>query len=173
MKGLWALVHQKGNRPLLGWLEGGLALIFFSLSSTSFAQFSVSQFSPSPSYSISAGPMMISDFNGDGMSDVIQVDRADVAHLIEGQLTASILICSLSDTPALEDCNHSNAVSVLDMREPFNNPIMCMMHGQAFLAGTEIGRRLEADERVKIICTRRISKLSRPAFGRVERPDEK
>ena len=75
MKGLWTLVHQKGNRPLLGWLEGGLALIFFSFSSSSFAQFSVSQFSPWSSYSISAGSMVMGDFNGDGKADVIHVDR--------------------------------------------------------------------------------------------------
>jgi hypothetical protein len=28
------------------------------------------------------------------------------------------------------------------------------MHGQAFLAGIEIGRQLAADERVKVTCSR-------------------
>jgi hypothetical protein len=72
-----------------------------------------------------------------------------------GPLSASVLVCSLSNTPALADCDRSNAVSVLDLREPFDSPIMCMMHGQAYLAGTEIGRQLAADEHVKIVCSRR------------------
>src|SRR6516225_9122978 len=81
MKGLWTFVHRKSNGPLLGWLEGGLALILFSLSSSSLAQFSVSQFSPPPPCSISDGPLMIGDFNGNGMSDVIHMDSAGHGHV--------------------------------------------------------------------------------------------
>lgn len=66
-----------------------------------------------------------------------------------------VLVCSLSNTPALADCDRSSAVSVLDLREPFDSPMMCFMHGQAYLARTEIGRELEADKRVKIVCSRR------------------
>jgi hypothetical protein len=140
--------------------------------------FRVERFSPWPNYAVADGQWLTGDFNGDGSFDLLHgVQGTNYVNVwlsnLPSPLSASILICSLSKTPALGDCNRSNAVSVLDMREPFDNPIMCMMHGQAFLAGTEIGRRLEADERVKTICTRRISKLSRPAFGRVERPDEK
>jgi hypothetical protein len=52
---------------------GAAALILSSVSSPSLAQFSVVQFSPWPSYSMSAGPLMVGDFNGDGKLDVIHV----------------------------------------------------------------------------------------------------
>jgi hypothetical protein len=66
-------------------------------------------------------------------------------------LTAIILVCSIVITPELGDCNRANAVYVLQLPEA-GNPIMCMLHGQAYLAATVIGRELRADERVKIIC---------------------
>jgi hypothetical protein len=37
--------------------------------------------------------------------------------------------------------------------EQFGNPVTCVMHGQAYLAETEIGQ----DERVKIVCVRNAS----------------
>jgi hypothetical protein len=66
-------------------------------------------------------------------------------------LTAIILVCSVVITPDIGDCNRSNAVQVLQLSEA-GNPIMCMLHGQAYLAGTVMGRELRADERVKVIC---------------------
>jgi hypothetical protein len=57
-------------------------------------------------------------------------------------------------TPELRDCDRSNAVTVLQVPEAFGNPVMCMMHGQAYLAGTAIGRDLRVDERVKVLCIR-------------------
>jgi len=33
-------------------------------------------------------------------------------------------------------------------------PATCFMHAQAYLAGTSIGRELDANERVKIVCGR-------------------
>jgi len=66
-------------------------------------------------------------------------------------LTAIILVCSMTITPDIGDCNRLNAVAVLQLPEP-GNPIMCMLHGQAYLAATVIGRELRADERVKVIC---------------------
>jgi hypothetical protein len=80
MKGLWTFVHRKSSR-LLGWLEGGVALILFSSPSPLLAQFSVSQISPSPPYSTSAGSLMVGDFNGDGLSDVIQMDSSGHVHV--------------------------------------------------------------------------------------------
>lgn len=65
--------------------------------------------------------------------------------------TAIILVCSTAVTPDIGDCNRSNAVEVMQLAEP-GNPIMCMLHGQAYLAATVIGRELRADERVKVIC---------------------
>jgi len=42
------------------------------------------------------------------------------------------------------------------MRVPaeFASPITCLMHGQAYLAGTSIGEELSADDRVKVVCAR-------------------
>jgi hypothetical protein len=67
-------------------------------------------------------------------------------------LTALILICSLTSTPDLRDCSRANAVDVLITPVAFANPATCFMHGQAYLAGTSIGRDLTENERVKIVC---------------------
>jgi hypothetical protein len=42
------------------------------------------------------------------------------------------------------------------MRVPaeFGNPATCFMHAQAYLAGNSIGRDLDANERVRIVCLR-------------------
>ena len=61
---------------------GAAALILSSMSSPSLAQFSVSQFSPWSSYSISDGSMVMGDFNGDGKADVIHViENTDYVHV--------------------------------------------------------------------------------------------
>jgi hypothetical protein len=67
-------------------------------------------------------------------------------------LTALVLVCSLAVTPDLMSCNKDNAVSVTVVQEPTGNPTMCLMHGQAYLAETTMGRNLADDERVKVIC---------------------
>lgn len=67
-------------------------------------------------------------------------------------LTAVILICSLSTTPDIRDCSRSNAVDVLSMPESFQSPVTCLLHGQAYVAGTSLGRNLRSDEQVKVIC---------------------
>jgi hypothetical protein len=74
-------------------------------------------------------------------------------------LTAMILICSLTNTPNIEDCSRTNAVDVMWVPEIFSNPMTCFMHGQAYLAGTALGRDLGADERVKVVCTQRQAAL--------------
>lgn len=70
-------------------------------------------------------------------------------------LTAMILICSLATTPEITDCTRTNAVDVVWVPETFSNPVMCFMHGQAYLAGTSVGRDLAVDERVKVVCARK------------------
>jgi len=42
------------------------------------------------------------------------------------------------------------------MRVPseFGHPATCFMHAQAYLAGSSIGRELDANERVRIVCVR-------------------
>lgn len=70
-------------------------------------------------------------------------------------LTAMILICSLTNTPNLADCSRNNAVDVVWVPETFTNPVTCYMHGQAYIAGTAIGRNLTSDERVRVMCLRK------------------
>jgi FG-GAP-like repeat len=61
---------------------GAATLILLGSSSHSLAQFSISEFSPGPSYALSAGPMLIGDFNGDGKSDGIHfLSNADYAYV--------------------------------------------------------------------------------------------
>jgi len=38
--------------------------------------------------------------------------------------------------------------------EEFVMPIACLMHAQAYLAETSVGRELDADERVRVVCIR-------------------
>lgn len=69
-------------------------------------------------------------------------------------LTALILICSLTSVPDVAACSEDNALEVLRNPETFASPVTCLMHGQAYLANTEMGRDLNADEVVKVICVR-------------------
>jgi hypothetical protein len=69
-------------------------------------------------------------------------------------LTALVLICSLAVAPDVRDCSRVNATSVMRVPAEFANPVTCLMHGQAYLAGTSIGQELADNERVKIICAR-------------------
>ena len=78
-------------------------------------------------------------------------------------LTALILVCSVAVTPELRDCDRTNAIHLLQLPEETGNPLMCMMHGQAYLAGTAIGRELREDERVKVMCVRAASRPARDA----------
>jgi hypothetical protein len=69
-------------------------------------------------------------------------------------LTALVLICSVAVTPNPEDCTRNNATTVMRVPAEFGNPARCFMYAQAYLAGTSIGRELDANERVKVICVR-------------------
>jgi hypothetical protein len=69
-------------------------------------------------------------------------------------LTALVLVCSLAITPDLGSCDRDNAVSATRVPEEFGTPATCFMHGQAYLAQTELGRGLAEDERVKVVCAR-------------------
>ncbi len=79
-------------------------------------------------------------------------------------LTALVLVCSLAVTPDLAACDQANALDVMRAAEEFASPASCLMHGQALLAQTEIGRQLRNDERVKISCSRtsKIDSRARP-----------
>ncbi len=67
-------------------------------------------------------------------------------------LTALVLICSMAATPDLRACSGETAQNVIRVPEDSGNPAICLMHGQAYLAETELGQDLSADERVKIVC---------------------
>jgi hypothetical protein len=79
-------------------------------------------------------------------------------------LTALILVCSLAAVPDLGSCTENNAVEVIRDAETFVSPVTCLMHGQAYLAATALGRDLGANEAVKVICARsRFSAAPSPA----------
>ena len=46
-------------------------------------------------------------------------------------LTALVLVCSLTTTPDLRECNRDNAVHVFQVPEEFALPSMCAIRGQA------------------------------------------
>lgn len=83
-------------------------------------------------------------------------------------LTALVLVCSIALTPDLRDCDQTNARDVPRVPEAFASPASCFMHGQAFLAGTEIGRHLAADERVKVSCSRSATVVARARPATIE-----
>jgi hypothetical protein len=81
-------------------------------------------------------------------------EESDLAQMELVVLTALILICSLAVSSDLSACDQSNAVDVMHVPIESANPATCFMQGQAFLAGTSIGRDLTDKERVKVVCVR-------------------
>jgi hypothetical protein len=69
-------------------------------------------------------------------------------------LTALILVCSLASVPDLAACNRDSALEMVQVPATFANPVTCLMHGQAYLAATSIGRELAENEAVKVVCVR-------------------
>jgi cytochrome c biogenesis factor len=67
-------------------------------------------------------------------------------------LTALILICSLTVVPDIGACTEDNAMQVLRNPETFTNPVTCLMHGQAYLANTAMGRDFNVNEVAKVVC---------------------
>ena len=84
-------------------------------------------------------------------------------------LNAMVLVCTVLVTPDLRDCNETNARVVMVEPEEFTNPVMCALHGQAYIAETTIGRNLGENDRVKIVCRPRPSRgypgMQRRALG--------
>ncbi len=66
--------------------------------------------------------------------------------------TTLVLICSLAVTPDLRQCDRNNAVHVVQVPEQYSMPASCLMHGQAYVAGTSIGQQLAENESVKVLC---------------------
>jgi hypothetical protein len=69
-------------------------------------------------------------------------------------LTALVLICAAEVAADPHDCTLSHANTVMRVPAEFGNPATCFMQAQAYLAGSSIGRELDADERVRIVCVR-------------------
>lgn len=68
------------------------------------------------------------------------------------EMNVIILVCAVALARA--DCQPMTATTVIQ-GPPAVNEIMCVMHGQAYLAGTQIGRDLRPDEEyVKVLCRR-------------------
>jgi len=67
-------------------------------------------------------------------------------------LIALILVCSLATVS--NDCTRDNALDVVYVPATFNSPVTCMMHAQAYVADSSIGRDLAQNEAVKVICVR-------------------
>ena len=65
-----------------------------------------------------------------------------------------VLLCSTAVTPALGDCTSDNAIAAMAVPETVESAVVCMLHGEAYIAQTELGRSLAADEVVKIVCRR-------------------
>src|SRR5262245_29488599 len=82
-------------------------------------------------------------------------------------LTALILVCSLAGVSS--DCSRDNALDVLYVPATFDSPVTCMMHAQAYVAESSIGRDLPQNEAVKVICasalTNRVDKAESLAQG--------
>ena len=83
-------------------------------------------------------------------------------------LKALVLVCSVAITPDLRTCDQNNAVDVVLVPEEFGSPAMCFMHGQAYLAQTELGRQLTTDDRLKVTCspTKKVEAIGRTSVLR-------
>ncbi len=71
-----------------------------------------------------------------------------------------VLICSAAVAADADDCTRNNANTVMRVPAEFGNPATCFMHAQAYLAGSSIGRDLDTNERVRIICVPRESLIA-------------
>jgi hypothetical protein len=67
-------------------------------------------------------------------------------------LTALILVCSLASVPDLAGCTRDNALEMVQVPATFASPVACLLHGQAYLAQSSIGRDLAENEVVKVVC---------------------
>jgi len=74
-------------------------------------------------------------------------------------LNALVLVCLLAVTPNIADCDRTNATDVIWLPAASANPTTCFMHGEAYVAGTAIGRNIASDERLKVICVPGIKKV--------------
>ena len=67
-------------------------------------------------------------------------------------LTAVVLFCTLAGTTDLTLCTRSTATDVLLVPESFSNPILCLLHGQAYAAILARDRLLPSGMSIKVVC---------------------
>ena len=69
-------------------------------------------------------------------------------------MTALILVCSITTVSNMGDCTRDNALDIMYVPTTFGSPVSCLMHAQANLADSSIGRDLQQNEGVKVMCVR-------------------
>ena len=69
-------------------------------------------------------------------------------------MTALILVCSITTVSNMGDCTRDNALDIMYVPTMFANPASCLMHAQTYLADSSIGRDLQQNEAVKVMCVR-------------------
>jgi hypothetical protein len=69
-------------------------------------------------------------------------------------LTALILVCSVAVTPGLRGCTPRNATAMMRLPVQSENPAICFMQGQTYIAQSAIGHELGANDSVKLVCAR-------------------
>ncbi len=68
-----------------------------------------------------------------------------------------ILVCAVGIAPA--DCRPQSALDVISGPD-VANPVMCGLHGQAYVAETALGSRRHDDEYLKIVCVKPSAKAA-------------
>jgi hypothetical protein len=68
-----------------------------------------------------------------------------------------ILICAVGTAPA--DCRPQSALDVISGPD-VASPVMCGLHGQAYVAETALANRRHDDEYLKIVCVKPSAKAA-------------
>lgn len=68
-----------------------------------------------------------------------------------------ILVCAMGIAPA--DCRPQSALDVISGPD-VANPVMCGLHGQAYIAETALASRGHDDEYLKIVCVKPSAKAA-------------
>jgi hypothetical protein len=70
-------------------------------------------------------------------------------------LSAMVLLCFAGIAPQDQTRTADNASAVLRLPIPFTSAQKCAMSGQAYLAGSSLGRDIGSRDRIKIVCVGR------------------
>lgn len=69
-------------------------------------------------------------------------------------ISALVLICQLSVTPHLSDCNLDNAVDQLAVPGEYQSVYHCLRDAEAFFAAAYPLETITGDQRIKVVCRR-------------------